>query len=39
LVVVTRLDRVIQYDVTLKLKCEGSGILVRPVEPGDDRFA
>jgi hypothetical protein len=29
--VVTRLDRVIQYDVALKFRREISGILVRPV--------
>jgi hypothetical protein len=37
--VVTRLDRVIQYAAALMLKCEGSAILGRPVEPGDDSFA
>jgi|GEM_PF-3301803 hypothetical protein len=37
--VVTRLDRVIQYAAALMLKCEGSGILGRPVKPGDDSFA
>jgi len=33
------LDRVIQYAAALMLKCEGSGILGRPVKPGDDSFA
>ena len=34
--VIARLDRATQYAVTSRLITVGSGILVRPVKPGDD---
>jgi hypothetical protein len=36
--VVTRLDRVIQYAAAFRLITNVSGILGRPVKPGDDSF-
>jgi hypothetical protein len=34
--VITRLDRVIQYAAAGRLRCTLSGVLGRPVKPGED---